>query len=61
MKVEPASLLEKMKVASVSVVVASGPESREVSGPVVSTSSSTVHSQLGGEASRFPAGSMART
>jgi hypothetical protein len=60
-KVEPGSLEEKVKVAAVLVVTADGQESRVVAGAVVSDGASTIQSQRSGVASRFPAGSIART
>ena len=55
-KVAPASL-EKLKVALVELVSASGVESRVVLGAV----RSTVHEWLAGDASVLPAASVART
>jgi hypothetical protein len=59
--VEPASLEEKANVALVLVVVATGPESIDVSGGVVSAGASIVQLQLAGVGSMLPAWSIART
>lgn len=56
-KLEPDSVLEKLKAAVVLLVEPFGPDVIDVSGGVAST----VKVRLAGVASRFPAGSVART
>ncbi len=56
-----ASLAEKLSEAEVDVVEPDGPDVIEVSGGVVSAATVTVHDAVAGEASTFPAVSVART
>jgi hypothetical protein len=56
-KLEPSSLAEKRKLASVLRVGSSGPDSIVVSGATVST----VHANVAALPSVLPAGSVART